>query len=124
MRGPLRDPVWHVVAKVSGAEAATAVFDLLYKAADAVSAFETAPEQWRVEAYPPASILTPALSARLALVAAAASGSLIEIIEEKLAPRDWLGLWCSSGLHLFGLPAVDVGWRSVVSRHQAARAGQ
>src|SRR5439155_23183763 len=57
---------------------------------DAVSAFETAPEEWRVEAYPPSPLLTPDLAARLALAAAAAGGTLVEIGEEKLPARDWL----------------------------------
>ena len=43
--------VWRVLAQVRGAEAANAVFMLLDGNADAVSAFETAPEEWRVEAY-------------------------------------------------------------------------
>jgi ribosomal protein L11 methyltransferase len=71
-------------------EAATAVFALLDEAADAVSAFEVAPGEWRIEAYPASSVLTPALSAQLALAAAAASGTLVEIGEEKLPARDWL----------------------------------
>jgi ribosomal protein L11 methyltransferase len=86
----LANTVWHVVAGVRGAEAATAIFALLDEVADAVSAFETSPQEWRVEAYPRSSVLTPVLSARLALAAAAASGTLVEIGEEKLAPRDWL----------------------------------
>jgi len=63
---------------------------LLEEAVDAVSAFETAPEEWRVEAYPPSPLLTPDLAARLALAAAAAGGTLVEIGEEKLPARDWL----------------------------------
>ncbi len=90
VRGALPDPVWHVVARVRGADAAAAVFALVDEAADAVSAFETAPDDWLVEAYPASSVLTPALSARLALAAAAAGGSLVEIGEEKLPARDWL----------------------------------
>jgi ribosomal protein L11 methyltransferase len=82
--------IWRVLARVCGADAATAVFSLLDDAAGAVSAFEIAPEEWRVEAYPPAPVLTPALAARLALIAAAAGGTLVEIGEEKLPARDWL----------------------------------
>jgi ribosomal protein L11 methyltransferase len=82
--------VWHLVARVRGVEAVTAVFALLDEAADAVSAFEIAPEEWRVEAYPASPVLTPALSARIALAAAAASGTLVEVGEERLATRDWL----------------------------------
>jgi ribosomal protein L11 methyltransferase len=84
------DSVWHVVATVRGGEAVAAVFALLEEAVDAVSASETAPEEWRVEAYPPSPLLTPALSAQLALAAAAAGGSLVDIAEEKLAARDWV----------------------------------
>jgi len=83
-------PVWRVLSRVRGADAASAVFSLLDEIAGAVSAFETAPEEWRLEAYPPSPVLMPALAARLALGAAAAGGDLIEMGEEKLAARDWL----------------------------------
>jgi ribosomal protein L11 methyltransferase len=55
-----------------------------------VSAFETAPDEWRLEAYPLYPVLAPNLSARLALAAAAGGGELVEIGEEKLPDRDWL----------------------------------
>jgi ribosomal protein L11 methyltransferase len=58
--------------------------------AGAISAFEIAPQEWRVEAYPRLPVLTPALSAQLALAAAAEQGTLVEIGEEKLPDRDWL----------------------------------
>src|SRR5271166_3286236 len=82
--------VWHVLAKVKGADAATALLALLDDLAAAVSAFEIGPQEWRVEAYRPSSVLTPALVADLALAAAAAGGTLIEIGEEKLPAHDWL----------------------------------
>ncbi len=82
--------VLHLHARVRGAEAAGAVFAMLDELAAAVSAFETIPEEWRLEAYPRASVLTPELSARLALAAAAAGGELAEIAEERLLDRDWL----------------------------------
>jgi ribosomal protein L11 methyltransferase len=82
--------VWHFCARVRGADAAVAVFALLDETADAVSAFEIAPQEWRVEVYPASSVLTPDLAARLALAAAAAGGTLVEIGEEKLPARDWL----------------------------------
>ena len=63
---------------------------LLDDLAGAVSAFESAPQEWRLEAYPRSPVLTPALSAQLALVAAAEQGTLVEIGEEKLPDRDWL----------------------------------
>jgi ribosomal protein L11 methyltransferase len=83
-------PVWRVHAKIRGADAAAVVGSLLDELTAAVSAFETAPEEWRVEAYPPSPVLIPALAARLALAAAAAGGTLVELGEEKLADRDWL----------------------------------
>jgi len=82
--------VWRVLAKVRGADAATAVFALLDDLAGAVSAFEIAQQDWRVEAYPPSSVLTPVLTAKLALTAVAAGGALVEIGEVKLPARDWL----------------------------------
>jgi ribosomal protein L11 methyltransferase len=82
--------VWRVLAKVSGADAATAVLALLEDLAGAVSAFEIAPQEWRVEAYPSSSVLTPALTAQLALTAVAAGGALVEIGEGELPDRDWL----------------------------------
>jgi ribosomal protein L11 methyltransferase len=82
--------VWRVLARVRGTDAATAVLALLDELAGAVSAFETAPQEWRIEAYPRLPILTPALSARLALAAAAEQGTLVEIGEGKLPARDWL----------------------------------
>ena len=82
--------VWRVLARVRGADAAGAVLALLDDLADAVSGFETAAEEWHIEAYPASSLLTPALAAQLALAAAAAGGTLVEIDEEKLPDRDWL----------------------------------
>src|SRR5271166_2683369 len=82
--------VWRVLARVRGADAATAVLALLDDLAGAVSAFEIVEQEWRVEAYPPSPVLTPALAARLALSAVAAGGTLAEIGEEKLPARDWL----------------------------------
>jgi ribosomal protein L11 methyltransferase len=82
--------VRHVLARVRGADAAEAVLALLDDATGAVSAFETTPGEWRLEAYPQSPLLTPDLSARLALAAAAAGGELVEIYEQKLPDRDWL----------------------------------
>jgi ribosomal protein L11 methyltransferase len=81
---------WHLVAEVHGAAAAEAVFAVLDEIAAALSAFEAAPEAWRIEAYPRKSLLTPALTARLALAAAAAGGVLVAIAERALPVRDWL----------------------------------
>jgi ribosomal protein L11 methyltransferase len=82
--------VRHIHARVRGSAAASAVFTLLDDIAAAVSAFETAPDEWRLEAYPQSPVLTPDLWARLALAAAAGGGELVEIGEEKLPDRDWL----------------------------------
>jgi ribosomal protein L11 methyltransferase len=82
--------LWRFLARVRGAEAAGAVFSVLDEIAEAVSAFETALEEWRLEAYPQLPALTPALAARLSLAAVAAGGVLVKIEEEKLASRDWL----------------------------------
>jgi ribosomal protein L11 methyltransferase len=84
------EPVWHVLVRIRGAEAASAVFALLDEIADAVSAFETAPEEWRIDAYPQSPLLTPELGARLALAAAAAGGVVVEIGEDRLPASDWL----------------------------------
>ena len=79
-----------LVAEVRGAAAAGAVFPLLDAVAAAWSAFETAPELWRIEAYPSVPRLTPALTARLSLAAAAAGGALVALAERPLPERDWL----------------------------------
>jgi ribosomal protein L11 methyltransferase len=80
----------HLVAEVHGAAAADAVFAILDEIGAALSAFESVPQEWRIEAYPRRSLLTPALTARLALAAAAAGGALVDIAERALPERDWL----------------------------------
>ena len=107
--------VWRVLVRVRGADAATAVFSLLDDAAGAVSAFEIVPEEWRVEAYPPAPVLTPALAARLALIAAAAGGTLVEIGEEKLPARDWLAE------NQLAFPPVRIGRFFIFGSHHRGR---
>lgn len=84
--------IWHLHARVRGAEAAAVVLALLDEKAGAVSAFESGAggEEWVVEAYPPGPLLTPDLNARLALAAAAEGGALIEAGEAKMPERDWL----------------------------------
>jgi ribosomal protein L11 methyltransferase len=82
--------VWRVYARVRGADAASAVFSLLDNLSEAVSAFETTPEEWRLEAYPRSSVLTSAIATQLALATVAAGGALVEVGEEKLPARDWL----------------------------------
>jgi ribosomal protein L11 methyltransferase len=86
----MQGAVWRVRARVRGAEAAAAVFAVLDEMAQAVSAFEAASEEWHVEAWPATSVLTPAIVAQMAVTAAAAGGTLVDIAEEKLPARDWL----------------------------------
>jgi ribosomal protein L11 methyltransferase len=85
-----KNPVRQIVARVRGTDAAEAVLANLDEVAAAISAFETAAGEWRLEAYTRTAVLNPDLAARLALAAAAAEGELIEIHEEKLLDRDWL----------------------------------
>ena len=91
MNGQMR-----VGAEIEGEDAALAVAAALDDLAGAVSAFETREATsgdaalWRVEAYPAAPILNPALEIRLALLAAGAGGRLLDIREERLGERDWL----------------------------------
>ena len=82
--------VWRVLARVSGAEAASAVLALLDGSADAVSAFETEADEWRVEAYRQSPALNTDLRMQLALAAAAAGGTLTDLCEERLPARDWV----------------------------------
>jgi ribosomal protein L11 methyltransferase len=89
--GPLR-----ITARVEGEDAALGVAAALDEVAGAVAAFETREAEgvvaavWRVEAYPRAPVLDAALEVCLALAAAAASGRLVHIVEERLPERDWL----------------------------------
>jgi ribosomal protein L11 methyltransferase len=84
------NPVWRVLARVRGTDAANAAFTLLEEHADAVSAFETSPDEWRVEAYRQSPLLNAELLAQFALATAAAGGALTELGEKRLARRDWL----------------------------------
>jgi ribosomal protein L11 methyltransferase len=91
MTAPLR-----IGAEVEGEDAALAVAATLDDLCPAVSAFETrepvsgTPALWRVEAYPAAPVLDAGLEIRLALLAAAAGGRLVQVAEEWLSERDWL----------------------------------
>jgi ribosomal protein L11 methyltransferase len=106
--------VWRVLARVRGADAATAVLELLEHLADAVSAFEIVEQEWRVEAYPQSSVLTPTLAAQSALAAAAAGGALVEIGEEKLPARDWLAE------NQLAFPPVRIGRFFIYGSHHRA----
>jgi ribosomal protein L11 methyltransferase len=114
--------VWRLFARVRGADAANTVFALLDDKADAVSAFETAPEEWHVEAYRQSPLLSSELRAQLALAAAAAGGTLAELAEEKLPARDWLAenqvsfpplrvgrFFIYGSHHVGGVPAGAIG---------------
>ena len=90
MRGEPLNAVWRILAEIRGADAAAAALTALDEAAEAVSAFETGPGEWRVEAYARAPLLTSSLTARIALATAAAGGALAALGEERLSDRDWL----------------------------------
>jgi ribosomal protein L11 methyltransferase len=107
--------VWRLLAHVRGTDAANAVFALLDDNADAVSAFETAPEEWRVEAYRQSPLLNAELAAQLALAAAAASGTLAEFGEESLLDRDWLAE------NQLSFPPVRVGRFFIYGSHHEGK---
>ena len=107
--------VWRVLARVRGADAATAVLAVLDDLAGALSAFEIAEQEWRVEAYPPSSVLSPALAAELALAAAAAGGTLVEIGEGQLPDRDWLAE------NQLAFPPLRVGRFFIYGSHHRGR---
>ena len=107
--------VWRVLARVRGADAATAVLAVLDDLAGALSAFEIVEQEWRVEAYPPSSVLSPALAAELALAAAAAGGTLVEIGEGQLPDRDWLAE------NQLAFPPLRVGRFFIYGSHHRGR---
>src|SRR5690349_22718977 len=108
--------VWRVLAQVRGADAANAVFALLDGSAEAVSAFETVSEEWRVEAYRQAPLLNAEVAAKLALAAAAAGGTLAELSEESLADRDWLAE------NQLSFPSLRVGRFFIYGSHHDGKA--
>lgn len=117
---PVSQGIRHLVARVRGAAAASAVFAALDDRAGgdragAVSAFKTAPEEWRVEAYAKFPILGPDLSARLALAAAAGGGELVEVAEQRLPDRDWLRE------NQLGFPPLRIGRFFVYGSHFAGK---
>jgi ribosomal protein L11 methyltransferase len=106
-----KNTFWRVLAWIRGADAASAVFTLLDETTAAVSAFETAPEEWRIEAYPRSPLLTPDVKARVTLAAVAAGGALVDISEEKLPARDWLAE------NQAGFPPLRIGRFFVFGSH-------
>jgi ribosomal protein L11 methyltransferase len=85
--------LWRIAAQIEGAEAATAVADIVDALAGSVSAFETregTPAEWLVEAYAARPLVDAALDVRLRLTAAAAGGKILDLIEMPVAERDWL----------------------------------
>jgi ribosomal protein L11 methyltransferase len=115
-------PPWQLVAELRGAGAAGAVLEILDALSQAVSAFETAPETWRIEAYSRLPLLAPAMTAKLALAAAAAGGELVALDHRPLPERDWLaenrlafpplrvgGFFIYSSYHRGGVPAGAIG---------------
>jgi ribosomal protein L11 methyltransferase len=107
-RASRRTQGWRLAARVGGAEAALDIAALLDELSGAVSAFESRPgegasAEWQVEAYPAERLLDAELEIRLRLAAAAAGGALIELSEERLRERDWLGE------NLRAFPPVRIG---------------
>jgi ribosomal protein L11 methyltransferase len=85
--------LFHIAARVEGADAASAVADILDELVGSVSAFETRegePAEWLVETYAPAPLLDPTLGVRLDLAAMAVGGRVLSLREEQIAERDWL----------------------------------
>ena len=88
--------LFHIAARVEGAEAAAAVAEIFEELAGTVSAFETReavcdrPAEWLVEAYALAPLRDAALGIRLELAAAANGGAILSLDEEQIAERDWL----------------------------------
>ena len=107
-----KEPTRRIVARVRGAAAAEALLALLDDAATALSAFEAAPGEWRLDVYSPTPLLSPELAARLALTAAAASGELVEIAEERLPDRDWVAE------NQLAFPPVRIGRFFVYGSHR------
>src|SRR5438270_7678507 len=115
MIAPRLDSVWRLLATVRGTDAANAVFMLLDERADAVSAFEITPEEWRVEAYRQSPFLSSELRAQLALATAAAGGTLAEFVEENLPARDWLAD------NQLSFPPLRVGRFFIYGSHHSGR---
>ena len=87
--------LYHIAARVEGAEAAAAIAEIFDGLTGGVSAFETreagaAPAEWLVEAYVLAPLLDAALGVRLDLVAAATGGAILSLSEAQIPERDWL----------------------------------
>lgn len=115
MVAPPLASVWRLLTTVRGSDAANAVFILLDKNAEAVSAFEIAPGDWQVEAYRRSPLLNPELRAQLSLATASAGGTLAELVEERLAARDWLAD------NQLSFPPLRVGQFFIYGSHHRGR---
>jgi ribosomal protein L11 methyltransferase len=102
---------YHIRVLIRGLAAVEAVLALLDEVAGAVAAFESGADEWRLDAWPRAPMLTPELSARLALAAAAAGGKLLDIGEVPLPERDWLTA------NLLAFPPLRIGRFYVYGSH-------
>jgi ribosomal protein L11 methyltransferase len=107
-------PLYFVV-EVRGGAAADAVVAVLEDKAAAISAFEIGPGAWRIEAYPSAPLLAPALTARLSLAAAVNGGVLVSVAEQSLPERDWVAL------NRLSFPPMRIGRFLVHGSHHSPR---
>jgi ribosomal protein L11 methyltransferase len=87
--------LWRIAARVEGAEAASAVAEILDELTGGVSAFRTreagpAPAEWLVESYAATPVLDAALGVRVDLAAVSLAGAILELAEAQIAERDWL----------------------------------
>jgi ribosomal protein L11 methyltransferase len=103
------------VVEVRGRAAAEAILGVLEDYAAAISAFETGPGAWRIEAYPRAPLLAPALTARLSLVAAVNGGVLVSVAERFLPECDW------ATLNRLSFPPIRIGRFLVYGSHHRRR---
>jgi ribosomal protein L11 methyltransferase len=79
--------------QVEGAEAASAIADILEELTGSVSAFETRegkPPEWLVETYAARALVDAALDLRFTLAVTALGGRILDLIEMPVAERDWL----------------------------------
>jgi ribosomal protein L11 methyltransferase len=86
-------PLWHIAARVEGAEAAAAIAEIFDELTGSVSAFETRegdPAEWLVETYAGGLLVDAELGLWLDLAATASGGKILDLIEMPVVERDWL----------------------------------